>query len=189
MAYAGGMAIVGKAIETGPPEWPDYGATLSYLPWLSVTLGSLTNLIVSITAVVLVVATQERLREKGRVWVLPPFLLVLGLTGASNPPGTPWMAWIGTGVGVAAAVTLLWFLCRKWGWAILPGVVAAPTILALLKLMTLQPHPGCSTGAALGLLGLLVVVRIWTRALQGPTESTAAWQPDSRAGPGPRYTP
>jgi hypothetical protein len=80
------------------------------------------------------------------------------------------MLWVGGGLGMALAVALLWVLCRRWGWAILPGVIGASSILELLKLLTLQPHLGWSVGGFLGLVGIFLVVRIWTNALQGPVK-------------------
>jgi hypothetical protein len=174
MVYAGGLASLSGAVSRSPPPWPDYGAVLAFFPWLSIPLGFVTSLLIAIAGVLLVVATLDRLQERGRIWMLPPLLLLLGLTGASNPPGTPWMFWIGSGLGMALAVALLWALCRRWGWAILPGVIAAPAILELLELLTLQPHLGWSAGGFLGMIGILMVVRIWTRALQGPMGSKPA---------------
>jgi membrane protease YdiL (CAAX protease family) len=171
MAYAGGMAALAETVSQSPPAWPGYGAVLAFLPWLSIPMGIVTDLLIAIAGALLVVATLDHIREHGRIWMLPPLLLLLGLTGASNTPGTPWILWICSGLGIATAVALLWVVCRRWGWAILPGVIAASAILQLLELLTLQPHLGWSSGGFLGLIGILIVVRVWTMALQGPRES------------------
>jgi len=92
----------------------------------------------------------------------------MGLVISPNPPGSSWVVWGGIGLASAAGIGLIGALCMRLGWAILPGLVAAPTLLEQVEVILLRPFPGSILGAVLGMGLVAVAMRYWTRALQQP---------------------
>jgi hypothetical protein len=126
-----------------------------------------------VAGVLLLLVSLERLREGKRLWLSAPLVLLIGFTVAPNPPGSPWLVWVGTAFGVGVGVLLLSLICRRLGWAVLPGLVAAPALLELLGFLRRPAFVGARMGGVLGVIALLVVVRLWTRALQPSPLPTA----------------
>jgi len=177
MGIAIGMAIVGVLTQTSrweswsPPAWPEYGHALTYFPSMSVFLGSTMGILAAVAGILLLLAGLERLSESKHLWASGPILLLVGLTAAPNPPGSSWLIWVGIALAVGGGIALLWLLCRTLGWAILPGVVAAPLLLNHWELLQARPFLGSGVGSIMGIMAVLVVVRYWTKALQPPSPS------------------
>jgi membrane protease YdiL (CAAX protease family) len=171
MTLAGVLAHLSRWESWTPPDWPEYLGALSYSPSLSVMSRALTGILAATAGTLLLMAALERLKDRRRLWIAAPLLLVMGLAGAPNPPGTGWFVWVGGAVGVGVGIFLLWLLCRRLGWAILPGVVAAPALLELVELVKVRPYVGSGIGGIMGMVGVIIVVRYWTKALQAPSRS------------------
>ena len=121
------------------------------------------------TAVALLLLAAIRiLKSKGRIWQALPLLLVVGLVLSPNPPGSSWVVWGALGLVSAVGVGLIGALCMRLGWAILPGLVAAPTFLEQIEVVFLRPFPGSLFGAVLCMALVAVALSYWTRALQEP---------------------
>jgi len=132
---------------------------------MSTASGAVIAFLTATAATLLLLATLERLMGTRWSWAGVPLVLLTGLTLASNPPGADWLFWVGTAVGIAAFIGLLWALCRRLGWAILPGVVAAPVLLGVVETALRGPFPGNTMGAVFGFVGVVAAMHFWTRAL------------------------
>ena len=165
LAYAGLSTLLSQLGPAGPPAWPGYGGAVSYLPWLSTALAAVTGFLAATAAALLLLAALERLAKSQWSWASIPLVLLAGLTLASNPPGGSWLIWAGGAVGIAACILLLWTLCRRMGWAILPWAMAAPVLLGVAETALMHPFPGNTLGAVLGLGGVAAAAHFWTRAL------------------------
>jgi hypothetical protein len=118
----------------------------------------------------LLLSSLQVLRGRGKAWLAVPILLVVGLTFSPNTPGSSWGVWAVVGLSIAVGIGLAGVLCVKLGWAILPGLMAAPTILDQLEIILIRPFPGSVAGAVLSLVLVGAAMILWTRALQGPGE-------------------
>jgi len=171
VGLAVGVTLVGLSTlrgwlgPAGPPGWPAYLGAVTYLPWLSTALTGVIGFLTTTAVALLLLATFERLWKTRWSWAGFPLALLVGLALTSNPPGSAWIVWVGGAAGFAVAIGLLWVLCRRLGWAILPGVVAAPALLGLSEAALSQPFPGSSMGALFGLVGIVVAMHFWTRAV------------------------
>ncbi len=165
VGYVGLSVLLSRFGPDGPPGWPAYGGAVSYLPWMSTALGAVIAFLTATAMALLLLATLERLAGTRWSWTGAPLVLLVGLTLASNPPGASWMIWVGGALGIAVGIGLLWTLCRQVGWAILPGVVAAPVLLGVVETALRHPFPGNTLGAVLALAGVAGAMHIWTRAL------------------------
>jgi hypothetical protein len=174
VAVAGMVGLASSFTSSGPPALPSYSNVVSYLPWLSVGAGALEDFLSGTAVALLLLASIPLLRGKGRGWLVVPLLLVLGLTIAPNPPGSSWAMWGAVGVAVAAGIGLVGFLCGKLGWAILPGLIAAPTILEQVEVVLIRPFPGSIPGAVLGLALVAAAMTYWTRVLREPGSDSSA---------------
>jgi len=167
-AVAGGVGMIASLASSGPPGWPSYGAAVSYLPWLSVGINGLLDFLSSTALGLLLLSSLPVLRGRGKGWLVIPILLVVGLTLSPNTPGSSWATWGVGGLAIAAGIGLVGFLCMKLGWAILPGLMAAPTILDQVEIILARPFLGSVAGAVLALVLVATAMTFWTRALQGP---------------------
>jgi hypothetical protein len=165
VAYVGLSGLLSRLAPAGPPGWPGYGGALSYLPWLSTAMTAVIGFLTVTAGALLLLATLERLRSTRWSWIGVPLVLLFGLTLASNPAGVSWLVWIGRAAMLAACIGVLWGLCRKLGWAILPGVMAAPILLGMVETALKHPYPGNTLGAVFGMLGVVAAMHLWTRAL------------------------
>jgi hypothetical protein len=141
---------------------------VTYLPPISVGAGALLDYLAGTALALLLLSSIQIFRGKRWIWLVPILFLVVGLTVAPNSPGTNWGVWVAVGVATATAIGLVGFLCLKLGWAIFPGVMAAPTILEQAEILLTRPFPGSFPGALLGLVLVGVAMVYWTRALEGP---------------------
>jgi hypothetical protein len=164
-AYVGLSMLLSRLSSGGPDDWPGFGGAVSYLPSLSTGLGAVVGFLTATTAVLLVIASLERLRGTRWSWTGIPLVLIPGLVMTPNPPGASWLAWIGGALGIAAGFGILWAMCRRLGWAILPGVVAAPVLLGVVETALRHPFPGNTLGAAFALAAVATSARFWTRSL------------------------
>jgi hypothetical protein len=89
----------------------------------------------------------------------------VGLTLTPNPPGSGPLLWILAAAAMSLGIGILWSLCRRLGWAILPGVMAAPVLLNLIDSGLQHPYPGHTLGTILGVCVVLIATVLWTRAL------------------------
>ena len=165
VAYIGLSVLLSRLGPDGPPGWPGYGGAVSYLPWLSTTVAAVIGFLTATAVALLLLATLERLLGTRWSWAGIPMVLLIGLTVASNPHGASWLIWAGGAAGLAAGIGLLWVLCRRLGWAILPGVVAAPVLLGIVEATLRHPYPGHTLGAVFGMAGVVAAMHLWTRAL------------------------
>jgi membrane protease YdiL (CAAX protease family) len=165
VGYVGLSVLLSRLGPDGPPGWPGYGGAVSYLPWMSAALGAVIAFLTATAMALLLLATLERLAGTRWSWTRAPLVLLVGLTLASNPPGASWMIWVGGALGIAVGIGLLWTLCRRVGWAVLPGVVAAPVLLGVVETALRHPFPGHTLGAVLALAGVAGAMHLWTRAL------------------------
>jgi hypothetical protein len=165
LALIGGSEALSGLGSSGPPGWPDYGGAVTYLPWASVALGGLVQYLALASIALLLMGSLESLQGTKWSWAAIPLVLVVGLAISSNPPGAGWFSWIGGAVSVAAAIGVLWGLCRRLGWAILPGAASAPVFLDLAETILRNPFPGSILGATLGIAGVVVVMNRWARAV------------------------
>ena len=164
--------MVSSFNSSGPPGWPSYSNAVSFLPWLSAGLGPLTDVLGGTAVALMLFAAIKVLKDKGKLWLGIPLLLALGLTMSPNPPGSSWGVWVALGLAAAVGIGLAGFLTMKLGWAILPGLIAAPTLLEQLEAALLRPFPGSMMGAALGLCLAVAATIYWTRALERTHKST-----------------
>ena len=116
----------------------------------------------------LLLAAVKALRSKGRIWLVAPLLLAVGLLLSPNATGSSWLVWGCMGLAAAVGIGLIGVLCLKLGWAIVPGLVAAEIFLEQVEAILLRPFPGSLSGAVLGIGLVAVAVYFWTRALQQP---------------------
>ncbi|MCK5651635.1 MAG: hypothetical protein KAJ42_09670, partial [Gemmatimonadetes bacterium] len=137
VAFTGAAELGSSLTSSGPPYWPSYSNAVSYLPWLSAGAGPLADFLSATAVVLLLLAAVKVLRSKGRVWQAVPLLLAVGLVISPNPPGSSWVVWGGIGLAAAAGIGLIGALCMKLGWAVLPGLVAAPTLLEQVEVILL----------------------------------------------------
>lgn len=183
VAVTGMVGLASSVTSSGPPDWPSYSNVVSYLPWLSVGAGALTDFLSGTAVALLLLASIQPLRGKGRGWLVVSLLLVLGLTFAPNPPGSSWGVWGVLGLVVAGGIGLVGFLCVKLGWAILPGLLAASTMMEQVEVILLRPFPGSVAGAALGLVLVVAAMVYWTRALQKPGSDLSVNPPEVSRAP------
>jgi len=165
VGYVGLSGLWARMAPAGPPGWPGYGGAVSHLPWLSTVLAAVIAFLTVTAVALLLLAALERLRGTRWSWTGIPLVLLIGLTLASNSPGSNWLVWVISAAGLAACIGLLWLLCRKLGWAILPGVMAAPILLGLVDTALRHPFPGNALGAVLGMAAVVAAMHLWTRAL------------------------
>jgi hypothetical protein len=165
MALVGASSLLFRLGPDGPPTWPDYSGAVSYLPWMSVALGSVVQYLTIGSVLLLLLGGLNTLQRTGRVWAAVPITILVGLTVASNPPGTDWYFWVGSGVAIAVGISILLVLCRRLGWAILPGAAAIPVLLGLVETAARNPFPGSVLGAILGAAAVAALTGRWTRAL------------------------
>jgi hypothetical protein len=166
-AYVGVMALLSSSGPDAPPAPPSLSTAVSFLPWLSLASAAVVGYMLTTSGGLFVLPALERLRSTRWGWVRFIVLALIGLTAAPNPPGNPWWLWIGSAAGVSTGVLVLLFLCRRLGWAILPGAVAAPVLLGSLGTMIQAPHPGSLFGSVLGVVAVGAALYYWTRALSG----------------------
>jgi len=164
-AYVGLSALLSRMTSTGPPGWPDFGGAVTFVPWLSPAFGAPVGFLIATAAALLLLGALERTRGTRWAWTGVPLALLAGLTLAPNPPGAGWAIWLGAGVGLSVGVGILWILCRRLGWAILPGVMATPILLNLVTTGVQHPYPGHALGAVLGVAAVLTATGFWARAL------------------------
>lgn len=174
-------------VPSGPPEWPGYAGAMSYLPWLSRGLSSLTDFLAATVLALLLLVSLQLLRSWGKGWLGVPLLLVVGLTLAPNHPGMSWLAWAGAGLAGAAGIGLVALAVARLGWAVAPGLVAAPVLLEEVETLLTRPFPGSVSGALLGLVLVAGAMILWTRVLEkrGPApreEGTGEGPPAGRGG-------
>jgi membrane protease YdiL (CAAX protease family) len=153
-------------VASGPPEWPGYAGVVSYLPWLSRGLSSLTDFLGVTVIALLLLVSLRLLRRRGKGWLGVPLLLVVGLTLAPNHPGMSWLAWAGTGLAGAAGIGLVALAVARLGWAVAPGLVAAPVLLEEVETVLTRPFSGSAAGALLGLVLMTGAMVLWTRVLE-----------------------
>ncbi len=165
VAYVGLSGLLSRLAPAGPPGWPGYGGAVSYLPGLSTAMTAVIGFLTVTAVALLLLATLERLRGTRWSWTGIPLVLLVGLTLASNSPGASWLVWVGSAALLAACIGFLWGLCRKLGWAILPGVMAAPVLLGMVETALRHPYPGNTLGAVFGMAGVVAAMHLWTRAL------------------------
>jgi len=163
--YVGMSMLLSRFGPSGPQEWPGFGGAVSYLPSVSTGLGAVVGFLTATTLLLLVMASLERIHGTRWAWAGIPLVLLPGLAMIPNPPGASWLAWIGGAIGMAAGFGILWRLCRRLGWAILPGVVAAPVLLGVAETALKQPFPGNTLGAVFALAAVAASTHLWTRAL------------------------
>lgn len=150
----------------GLPEWSTYSGAVSYLPWLSTALAPLITFVIMTASATLLLSALERLQETR--WSLAgfPILLLIGLTLAPNPNGGSWWIWIVGSLATGTGVGALWMVCRKIGWAILPGIISVIVIAGEAENALRRPFPGHTMGALLGILGVSALTFFWTRSLR-----------------------
>ena len=165
VGYVGLSVLLARLGPDGPPGWPGYGGAVSYIPWLSNALTAVVGFLTVTAVALLLLATLERAAGTRWSWTTVPLVLLIGLTMASNPVGSSWLIWVGGAAGIAACIGLLWTLCRRLGWAILPGVMAAPILLDVVEAAFRNPYPGHTLGAAFAGAGVIAAMHLWTRAL------------------------
>jgi hypothetical protein len=184
-AYVGVSGLMARLTRTGLPPWPDFNGAVSFLPWVSISLGSVVSFLTMTAGALLLLGALERSQGTRWAWASLPLILLVGLTLAPNPAGSGSMLWIWAGAGVSLGIGILWSLCRRLGWAILPGVMAAPVLLSLISNGLQTPYPGHTLGTILGLGAVLLATGIWTRALRDrPTSGAPSRHPSSLG-----YTP
>jgi hypothetical protein len=66
---------------------------------------------------------------------------------------------------MAAGIGLLWVFCKKWGWSIVPGLMAGPVLLSGLETAMARPYPGAAAGSLLGMVAVATAAYVWTRTL------------------------
>jgi hypothetical protein len=147
------------------PGWPSYGGAVSYIPWLSTALSAWVQILVTISGGLLLLGTLQRIRGTRWFWTAVPLVILVGFTLGSGTFGESWVAWSVGAATMSIGIWLIGVLCRHLGWAILPGVIAGPVLLGIVETAFRQPFPGNTAGAVLGLVGIFVVARVWTRAL------------------------
>jgi len=165
VVYVGFSGLLSRLAPAGLPGWPGYGGAISYLPWLSTAMTAVLGFLMATAGALLLLATLERLRSTRWSWTGVPLVLLIGLTLASNSPGASWLVWVGSAAVLAACIGFLWVLCRKLGWAILPGVIAAPVLLGMVETTLRHPFPGTTLGAVFGMAGVVAAMHLWTRTL------------------------
>ncbi|MGD2122505.1 MAG: type II CAAX endopeptidase family protein [Gemmatimonadota bacterium] len=165
MILVGASSLLFRLGPEGPPGWPDYSGAVAYLSWMSVALGALIQYVTLTSVLLLLLGALKALGETRWAWAGAPLTLLVGLTLASNPPGTGWYFWIGTGAAISLGIGLFWVLCRRLGWAILPGAAAVPVLLGLLETAMRNPFPGSWVGAAMGAFAVAMGTTRWTKAL------------------------
>jgi len=163
--FVGMEALLSGLIRTGPPAWPGYSGAVAFLPFASPALTGLTAFLALTAACLLTLSVLQRLRGTPWSWAGLLLLLVIGLTLASDSPGSSRLTWIGQAAGMAVSLRILWALCRRWGWSILPGAMAAPVLLNALETAMAQPFPGSATGALVGAGVVILAAHRWTRTL------------------------
>ena len=163
LAFAGVSTVLFAVGAPGLPEWPAYAGAVSYLPWLSVALAPVITFVTLTAATVLMVSGLERLKASS--WSLAgiPLLLLLGLTLAPNPNGGSWVVWGIVSLAIGLGAGGLWLLCRRFGWAVLPGMMATVVILGELESALSHPFPGHTPGALVGMAGVAAMAFYWTR--------------------------
>jgi hypothetical protein len=165
MVLIGALSLLLRLGPEGPPGWPDFSGAVSYISWLSVALGAVIEYLTTTSVLFLLLGALNALRGRGWTWAGVPLALLAGLTLASNPPGTGWFFWVGTGAATAVGIGLFWILCRRLGWAILPGAAAIPVLLGLLETAMRNPFPGSWLGAVVGAVAVAAGTALWTKAL------------------------
>jgi membrane protease YdiL (CAAX protease family) len=167
-AAAGTVGLISSLVSAGPPDWPGFSSAVSYLPWVSVGVVALTDFLGGTAVALLLLAFIQFLRGKGRGWMVVPLLIVLGLTLSPTSPGSSWAVWGAVGFLFAGGIGLVGFLCLRFGWAILPGLMAAPILLEQVEVILARPFPGSVFGGVFGLILVAAAMTYWTRALQAP---------------------
>ncbi len=169
----GGAGFSSLATRLGPaqlPDWPSYGGAASYLPWLSTALSGWIQILIATSVGLLLLAALQRIKETRWSWAGIPLVLLVAFTLSSGPFGGGWVSWGLGASGLAAGIWLAWILCRLWGWAILPGVMAGPVLLGILETAIKRPFPGHTLGAVFSLAGVALITVVWSRALRGASE-------------------
>jgi hypothetical protein len=185
-AYVGFIGVLHSVGRDAPPAVPSLSAAIAFFPWLSVASGTLIGFLATTAAGLFTLTALDRLGTNRWSWTRIPVLLLIGLTTAPNTQGTPVWLWIASGAGIAGGVWGLSLLCRRLGWAIVPGAMAAPVLLGVLENGLQAPHPGSSFGTALAVVGVGAALLIWTRSLEDPIPITS---PPSRGDAGPDTIP
>jgi membrane protease YdiL (CAAX protease family) len=166
ITYVGASGLLSRFGPEGLPSWPNYVGAVSFLPWLSAALDPLIGILGSTSLALLVLGALERSWGTRWFWAGIALVCLIGLILAPDPFGASRLQWMaGAGV-IGISIVGFWVLCRAWGWALAPGVMAAPAFLRLVETTLQRPFPGHTPGAALGMLAAVVVVIIWARALE-----------------------
>ncbi|MBT8398362.1 MAG: hypothetical protein KJN92_15415, partial [Gemmatimonadetes bacterium] len=165
MAFIGASQALSRLGPSQPPTWPDFSGAVTFVPWLAVGLGGLIQHLILTSVLLFLLGSLERIRSTGWTWAGIPLLLVLGFSLASYPPGTTWLFWTGGAIAVAAGIGIFWTICRRLGWAVLPGAAAAVVLLGLVETGLRNPFPGAVLGACLGAAAVVVATIRWTREL------------------------
>jgi hypothetical protein len=118
------------------------------------------------TGTTLVLSALERLKQTRWFLVGAPILFIIGLTLAPNPNGASWWIWIGGGLAIGTSIGVLWILCRRIGWAILPGLITAIVILGEVETALSHPFPGHTLGSGLGIVAVFALAVFWTRSFK-----------------------
>ncbi len=165
LAYIGISNLLWSLGTPGLPAWPTFDGAVSYMPGLSTALSPLITFLTLTAGASLLLSALERL--KGTRWSLAglPILLIIGLTLAPNPNGGSWLMWVVVSLAIGTGVGGLWVLCRRIGWAILPGIISVLVISGEAEAALNHPFPGHTVGAVLGILGVTALTFFWTRSI------------------------
>ena len=168
-----GMGALSDMFGGGLPRWPDPSGAVAFVPFLTSVIDPLMPYLLMTSAFLLLAGVDARFRQALFPKVaLYASILTIGFVGVPEALRESAVTWLPAGLG---AGVLIYFLVRSVSAipALAPGIVATVLGVDLLRQAGAGPYPGARAGAIIGLIAVVVVAAVWTRALSGSQSAQA----------------
>ncbi len=161
--FAGLQAVVSRFAPSLVPDWADYDAVSSYLPWLAEAFSPFTGLIVSTTLLILIFLAANYYTKNWTKLKVPFALLIIvwGLISTNLTAAGNISFWLIKGIISGVLLLLFYLIIIRYQLALVPLVAGAMILLGSIKHIIQNPHPAAIMGGIISLFVVILIVIFW----------------------------